>query len=535
MRPAEPPARRPAADPPAYRPERVVEDLGDAVDSTQVPERRAEAPTPGGALQQIEACFNAGDFQGAYALIAGVDRSQGEGEGPDHLKAACLFWMGRLSEAERLCGEILKNSRSSPQAEAILRQIPELRRAQAGYLNEGEKLLLPTMERFTEGGAAGGGVLRGKYECYHCCKSFNVHNPASVISPQPFLNPILCPYCFTKNFIFCRQFGCPVCHGRLSVNMLWQGLQLICPWCEARFDRPSEDLTLQPHDRSEPFNFPGRSTDPMQSTVDQEAALEPMTFGTVEELEAQLVGGKLPPWTACYRGAFDIERPLTEVASEYFRLRRHFDPAGAMTMLAHQVSWGSAPALAVILFVADGLLLAPSASYAPAATFFSYFFGVAAWALLLASPLRLLGRGVRIAAARLSAIGAGLMTAMDKINGNRTGIPKPALILLNIFFPPLMLALIALTAAGAAARGLEMAFAGISYAFVVWPVDLGMRIIDVKRRRPVLWDVQRDDGLPFEARPFYLEGVPALGKLQDFLLGDLSAFESLQAVRRRFG
>lgn len=484
-------------------------------------EPKSYTATPTTDLSQIEELLGQGDFQQAYQLIAGIDRGRRAEEDADHLKAACLFWMGRLSEAERLCGEILQKSRTSPTAQAILRQIPELRRAQAGYLNDAEKMHLPTMERFSGAGDEIADVLRGRYECYHCCKSFNVHNPASVISPQPFLNPILCPYCFTKNIVFCRHFGCPHCHGRLSVNILWEGLQLTCPWCHQRFDRPEDEALTQTHDRSQPFCFSGRSTDPLQSTVDQEAQLEPMEFRSVEEVEEQLVSGKLPPWTACYRGEFDIERPLTEVASDYFRLRRHFDPAGAITLLAQHLSWITAPVASLLIFGVDAAILDPAAGRIPELTFIGYFADVVAWALLLASPGRLLGYGLRVVIARFSAVGAGMMTEMDKMNGNRTLLPKPMLMLLNLCFPVLILVLIGLTLIGGAARGIEMIFTAVSYAFVVWPVDLAMRIVDVRRRRRVLWDVEQDDGLPFGAKPFYFDGLPLLGKIQDVSLARL--------------
>lgn len=519
IRKAHPPAVR-RGDAAGRPQEHAVHDLGEEGKGTPIartiPEdgRRSPTVSPTTDLKRIEELLGRGEFQEAYRLISGIDRMQRGEEDSEHLKAACLFWMGRLSEAERLCGEILQKSRTSPTAEAILRQIPELRRAQAGYLNDAEKMLLPTMERFSGAGNASGDVLRGKYECYHCCKSFNVHNPASVISPQPYLNPILCPYCFTKNVVFCRHYGCPHCHGRLSVNILWEGFQLICPWCHQRFNRPADEALTHTHDRSRPFCFPGRSTDPLQSTVDQEAQLEPMEFRSVEEVEEQLIKGKLPPWTACYRGEFDVERPLTEVASDYFRLRRHFDPAGAATLLAQHLSWITAPALSVLIFGLDAAVLYPVASHFSQATFVTYFADVVAWALLLALPGRLLGYGVRLMVARFSAVGAGLMTAMDKMNGNRTVLPGPALMLLNLCFPLLILVLIALTLVGGAARAVEMFFTGISYAFVVWPVDLAMRIIDIGRRRKVLWDVDPDDGLPFDARPFYFDGLPVLGKLQ---------------------
>jgi hypothetical protein len=477
-----------------------------------------KAAPPAVAVNGAEALFEQGEFRRAYALLTGVESAPEQLQSEEQLKAACLFWMGRLAEAESLCMELLQRARSG-QVEAMLNQIPGLRRAQAGYTNESEQRSLPTLHRHVPESPEGPAVLRGSCQCYHCSKRFNVHNPASIVSPRPSLNPVLCPHCFGLNEVFCRSFGCPNCHGRLSVNARWEGLQVVCPWCREPFDLPARVDLAVIHNRERPFCFPGRSANASLSTPEQEAALTPMQFGSIGEVETQLLRGRLPPWTACYRGDYDVERPLTQVASDYFCLRRHFDPRGAYSMLAGTLAWITAPMLGVALFEIDVLLLQPLTSYSEAILLVSVVVSITAWLMILTTPLRLGGWLLEATSARLSAVLATLLLTVDRVARLGDGAPSAVVFLVRLMILPATLTLTIPALAGGLGRALRMLFTALAYGFTVWPVRVALGIARVRRRRTVLWEAERDDGFPFHFRPLYLEGLqlPAGGRLGGLL------------------
>jgi hypothetical protein len=496
-----------------------VEDSGVAGKSLAL--RVEPAPPPAPIHAEAEVLFDKGDFRRAYATLTGVESLPGHLASDEHFKAACLFWMGRLSEAETLCAALLEKAHTDHVA-AILRQIPDLRRAQAGYADERERRALPTIHRHETETPDDRQVLRGSYRCYHCGEQFNFHSAASIVSPLPFLNPILCPHCFGRNEVFCRSLGCPHCHGRLNVNARWEGLQLICPWCRERFDRPDEEDILILHDRDQPFSFPGRSADPALSTVDQEAALSPMQFNSIREVEAQLLNGKLPPWTACYRGPYDIERPLTQVASDYFCLRRHFDPRGAYAMLAGNLAWITAPMLGAMLLGIDALMLQPSARVSDAMRVGSVALETLGWMMLMATPLRLGGWLMERAGARLSATLAALLLAVDRASRLWEGGPGALVFFLRLMILPTTLTMTLPALLGGCGRGLRMLFTALTYYFAVWPVRVALGLAPLRKRRRVLWEADRDDGFPFRFRPLSLEGLePPIGER---LIGRLRTF-----------
>lgn len=466
--------------------------------------------------------FEKGEFQRAYSLLTGVGSLPDRLQNDEQFKAACLFWMGRLSEAESLCAALIEKSRTQ-ELEAILGQIPNLRRAQAGYLSEREKRNLPTLNRSPQEAAAEGVVLRGTCRCYHCLNTFNVHNLASIISPLPFLNPMLCPYCFRLNRVFLRSFGCPRCHGRLNVNVSWDGQQLACPWCRELFEPPDDADLVETHDRDAPFTFPGRSTDPSVSTPAQEAALKPMRFKSIREVERQLLGGKLPPWSACFRGKFDIERPLTQVASDYFCLRRHFDPCGSYSLLAGKLAWLTAPSVGLSILGVNLIVLEPLAAASEPVFFLFLAAKCAAYLALLTTPVRLAGSLLEHLGARSSGVVASLLLTIDRLSSSSESVPAPVARLISAMFLPTASIMAVLAAVGASGRGSRMAFTALAYAVAVWPVKVALGLINLRRRRRVLWDVEQDDGFPFVLRPFSLEGLwipddERMGKLLRFLL-----------------
>lgn len=247
-----------------------------------------------------------------------------------------------------------------------------------------------------------------------------------------------------------------------------------------------------------------------------------MRFDSIREVERQLVGGKLPPWSACFRGEFDIERPLTQVASDYFCLRRHFDPCGSYSLLAAKLAWLTAPFAGLSLFGANLMLLEPAAAASEPILFLSLATKCGAYLALMTTPVRLAGSLLEHLGARSSGVVAGLLLGIDRHSKPSESVPAPVARLISAMFLPTAAIMAVLAAVGATGRGSRMAFAALAYAVAVWPVKVALGLANLRKRRPVLWDVEQDDGFPFLLRPFSLEGlwIPAddrMGKLLRYL------------------